>query len=163
MWITMVSSFIKSFSHVVKKWEFQTAKFHLKTESSEIGKKLKRNLQSKKWEVEKIIVFEILETQCHLLKLRKEWSKSNELCLQKKDKKWYWPSFNFETETKTFNEVRILTETSNLIARWKILFILSSNAYDTKVAINWKKCVYNAVEKVPDAQPHLEKENLLTK
>ena len=102
---------------------------------------LKRNLQSKKWEIEKMIIFEILETQCHLLKLRKKWSKSNELCLQK-DKKWYWPSFYFETETKTFNIVKILTETSNLIAQWKILFILSSNANDTKVAINWKKCVY---------------------
>ena len=159
----MLSSFIKSFSHVVKKWEFQTAKFHLKTESSEIGWKLKRNLQSKNWEVEKIIVFQILETQCHLLKLRKKWSKSNELCLQKKDKTWYWPSFNFKTETKTFNKVKVLTEASDLIARWKILSILSSNANDTKVAINWKNCVYNAVEKVPDARPHFEKENPLTK
>ena len=79
----------------LENWKFQY--------ETEIGWKLKRNLQSKKWEVEKIIVFEILETQCHLLKLRKKWSKSNELCLQKKDKKWYCPSFNFEMETKVQN------------------------------------------------------------
>ena len=96
-------------------------------------------------------------------KASKKWSKSTELCFQKKDKKWYWPSFYFEAETKTFNEVKVLTETSDLIAKWKILFMLSTNANDTKVAINWKKCVYNAVEKVPDARLHFEKENPLTK
>ena len=106
-----------------KSGNFKQQNFTWKTESSEIDWKLKRNLQSKNWEVERIIVFEILETQCHLLKLRKKWSKSNELCLQKKDKKWYWPSFNFETETKTFNEGKVLTEASDLIARWKILII----------------------------------------
>ena len=54
----------------MKKGEFQTVKFHLKTESSEIGWKLKL----KKWEVEKIIVFEILETQCSKKMVEVEWA-----------------------------------------------------------------------------------------
>ena len=80
----MVRSFIKSFFHVVKKWEFQTAKFHLKTES--FSMKLKS-----------------AETEFAIKKVR----------------------------------------------NWKNDYL--------------RKCVYNAVEKVPDARPHFEKENPLTK